>query len=153
MRYRKLRIAWSVACAIACLLLIALWVRSKYAADSFYGPIGRVNGFVATSRDGGLGIGISDSKLKWLYVSRQPNAKSSIEYSTVLGFSVSQSTFPIHRSARGLVAFRTPHWFPVLSFATLSALPWFRYRFSLRTLLIATTLVAVVLGLIVYATR
>ena len=28
MRFRKLRIAWSVACGIACVLLIVLWVRS-----------------------------------------------------------------------------------------------------------------------------
>ena len=28
MKYRKLRIAWSVGCGFACVLLIALWVRS-----------------------------------------------------------------------------------------------------------------------------
>ena len=48
-----------------------------------------------------------------------------------------------------------PQWFPVLLFATLATAPWIRWskRFSLRTLLIATTLVAVVLGLVVYAAR
>ena len=30
MRFRKLRIAWSVACGIACVLLIVLWVRSYW---------------------------------------------------------------------------------------------------------------------------
>ena len=34
MKYRKLRIAWSVGCAIACVLLIALWVRSYWRADT-----------------------------------------------------------------------------------------------------------------------
>jgi hypothetical protein len=45
-----------------------------------------------------------------------------------------------------------PHWFPVLLSAAFAAAPWFRrtWKFSLRTLLIATTLVAVVLGLIVW---
>ena len=33
MRFRKLRIAWSVVCAIACVLLIALWVRSYWWMD------------------------------------------------------------------------------------------------------------------------
>src|SRR4051812_42896523 len=28
MRFRKLRIAWSVLCGLACVLLIAVWVRS-----------------------------------------------------------------------------------------------------------------------------
>jgi hypothetical protein len=37
--------------------------------------------------------------------------------------------------------------------ATITAVPWLPSRFSLRTLLIATTLVAVGLGLIVYIAR
>jgi hypothetical protein len=49
-----------------------------------------------------------------------------------------------------------PHWFLVAIFTTLAVLPWIRHlsrRFSLRTLLIATTLIAVVLGLVVYGVR
>jgi hypothetical protein len=46
-----------------------------------------------------------------------------------------------------------PHWFVTLLFIALAAIAWIPGRFSLRTLLIAMTLVAVVLGLIVYATR
>jgi hypothetical protein len=46
-----------------------------------------------------------------------------------------------------------PHWFLVLLSAAFATAPWIRWRFSLRTLLIATTLVAVVLGLIVWAAR
>jgi hypothetical protein len=42
-----------------------------------------------------------------------------------------------------------PIWCPVILFVTAAAAPCVR-RFSLRTLLIATMLVAVVLGLIVY---
>jgi hypothetical protein len=32
-RFRNLRIAFSVTCGIACVLLIALWVRSYWYAD------------------------------------------------------------------------------------------------------------------------
>jgi hypothetical protein len=49
-----------------------------------------------------------------------------------------------------------PHWFLVALTAlpaTLVVLPWLRWRFSLRTLLIATTVVAAILGLLVYAVR
>src|SRR4051812_24381488 len=35
MRFRKLRIAWSVGCGLACVLLIALWVRSANSFDDF----------------------------------------------------------------------------------------------------------------------
>jgi len=48
------------------------------------------------------------------------------------------------------------HWLAAILFAVLAALPWvhkLRFRFSLRTLLTATTLVAVVLGLVVWAVR
>jgi hypothetical protein len=46
-----------------------------------------------------------------------------------------------------------PHWFVVGIVATLTSIPWLRWQFSLRTLLIATTLVAALLGLIAYAVR
>jgi hypothetical protein len=42
-----------------------------------------------------------------------------------------------------------PHWFAACLVAIFAALPRLRWRFSLRTLLIAMTLVAVVLGLII----
>jgi hypothetical protein len=41
----------------------------------------------------------------------------------------------------------------MLSALVIATLPWFRWRFSLRTLLIVTTLIAVGLGLIVYFSR
>jgi hypothetical protein len=46
-----------------------------------------------------------------------------------------------------------PFWFPVLLTAfgaTVTLIPWSR-RFSLRTLLIATTLIAFVLGAVIYS--
>jgi hypothetical protein len=88
MRYRKLRIAWSVACAIACLLLMALWVRS-YAVLDF-----------------------------------------------------------VHRHNAHLI--QTAIGFFSVLFAFLAVAPWLRWRFSISTMLIATALVAVVLGAIVY---
>jgi hypothetical protein len=48
-----------------------------------------------------------------------------------------------------------PSWFTVLIAATLAVLPWIQWskRFSLRTLLIATTLIALMLGIIVWMWR
>jgi hypothetical protein len=46
---------------------------------------------------------------------------------------------------------RSPHWFRVALFgisAALCGIPWVKWHFSLRTLLIATTLVAVGLGIV-----
>jgi hypothetical protein len=46
-----------------------------------------------------------------------------------------------------------PDWFLVLVSATFAVAPWLRWRFSLRTLLFATTLAALALGLIVWSVR
>jgi hypothetical protein len=46
-----------------------------------------------------------------------------------------------------------PHYALMLFPAACATLPWLRWRFSLRTLLILMTLAAAVLGLVVYAVR
>jgi hypothetical protein len=46
-----------------------------------------------------------------------------------------------------------PFWLATILVLSLAPLPWMRWCFTLRTLLIATTLVAVVLGLAVWATQ
>jgi len=46
-----------------------------------------------------------------------------------------------------------PYWLLLLGTAALAALPWLRWRFSLRTLLIATTLVAMAVALIMAFAR
>jgi hypothetical protein len=47
---------------------------------------------------------------------------------------------------------RIAHWFPVLIIVALVVIPWIqrRKRFSLRSLLIATTLIAIALGVVVW---
>ena len=45
--------------------------------------------------------------------------------------------------------FTAPHWSLIVVTAAMALAPWTKRRFSLRTLLIATTLVAAVLGLLV----
>jgi hypothetical protein len=49
--------------------------------------------------------------------------------------------------------FFMPHWFVLLLLASISAAAWLPWRFSLSTLLIAMTLLAVGLGWLVYAIR
>jgi hypothetical protein len=59
-----------------------------------------------------------------------------------------------HSAQRG-GEIRFPYWFPVVLTSVLAAAFAARppYRFSLRTLLVATTIVAVVMGLIAYLAR
>jgi hypothetical protein len=52
-----------------------------------------------------------------------------------------------------MTLFTMRYWLPVLITAIFASVPWIHRlkHFSLRTLLIATSLIAVVLGLVVYA--
>ena len=66
---------------------------------------------------------------------------------------VARSWFKWQSSTTGY-AIQVPHWFLVLVFGSIGAFPWASHlRFSLRTLVIGLTLLAVVLGLAVHAAR
>jgi hypothetical protein len=146
MRFRRLRIAFSAVCGLMCVLLIALWVRSYWRGDvaqvrptvtesfgigSVRGSIGfdgKANPFRSWRR--------SDWKV-WSYPAEIMDPDTfRFEYDPIVGIDVT-----------------VPHWTLVLLFGILAAGPWLRWprRFSLGTLLIGTTLVAAVLGLIMWA--
>jgi len=159
MRFHKLRIAWSVLFVIACVLLIVLWVRSYQWADGVSGTCGRygiafhvINGELMFTRilptEGIQGVG------PW-HVVHIPMTRSFTE-------QIEANRNRVH-SFRGLGIRWGSHgegwqlagtlFWPTLFVVGLAAVPWMSpsKRFWLRTLLIATTLVAVVLGLIVWA--
>jgi hypothetical protein len=130
MRFRKLRIAWSVLSGVACLLLMVLWVRSYWHNAFFYDSV-TSNGFTSVQSSRG--------QIGWLHIYSDWHPE---DMETIAGFGWDYSG----DSWRAVC----PLWFPVLIVATFATAPWLRWRFSVRTLLIATTLVAVVLGLIVW---
>jgi hypothetical protein len=150
MKFRKLRIAFSVTCAIACVLLIVLWVRSYWWEDDF-----AYKGDIAMSgvQSAEAGIGV--------YRNWSPDRPMGIGWvleSFCIGpqevVSGSGFVWEYLPSDRFVVA--VPYWFPTAILATLAVLPWirhFKWRFTTRTLLIATTLVAVVLGAAFYSSR
>jgi hypothetical protein len=149
MRYRKLRIAWSVVCSIACVLLIVLWVRSYWIVDLIQKGTGSksVNVYI---EPGTIGVGI--------LAELNPNSwtRSSMtadRYHVVVGTHPPRSSRVWGYSHFATNALFLPFWFLVLLASTLVTVPWLRWRFTLRILLIATTLVAVVLGLIVGVRR
>jgi len=162
MRFRKLRIAWSVMCGIACVLSIALWVRSYYSFDYFLAFHPSVKQFFFWETSGQCGVTIIDAPVVLRDVEvRHELPKEPWQFET--GQLTEPDPFP-DKSAPSCMGFRcvlmtsdlsaisAPFWSLVFLAATLSAAPWIRWprRFTLRTLLIATTLVAVVLGLIVW---
>jgi len=130
-------------CVIACVLLIVLWVRSYSRVDELWGPVGGSKYIYAWSVVGRLSLNIVPC---WRPDELRVNYAS--ERFQDIGLSTKQEILNV---------FNSKIWLPtslmVAAFATVGALPWVRYlrwRFTLRTLLIVTTLVAVVLGLIVW---
>jgi hypothetical protein len=133
----SLRIAWSVAWGIVCLPLIVMWVRSYKVVD-FSDLIVSAHGNVFFSPKLYLepvGSKEGTAKSYWLY---------GISILTVSNVKIAR--LPGTGPAIPYVLF-------VLVAASLVAIPWLRFRYSLRTLLIATTLVAVALGLIMWTTK
>src|SRR5262249_23736797 len=147
MRFRKLRIAWSVAWGIAAALLIVLWVRSYWWADTIKFPT--INSLLASSVPGRIRINVLDKKTNlgwptgWVQVSK-PVRPSPRPFQLGPAWNFQTNSRDVYLSV--------PHWFSVLLLAIFAGIPWTRWqlRFALRTLLIAMTLVAIVLGIGVY---
>jgi hypothetical protein len=153
MKHRKLRIAWSVGWGIVAVLLVALWMRSfKEFIVGYNGPkLGSVVIGVGCT-PGVLSFGVTDSGVNQPWSVRRIDEESykGLFGSTTLPWSRLWGTFSINGD--GLIV---PYWFASFFALAMSTIPWIRFsnRFSLRTLLIATTLIAFMLGLIVWATR
>jgi hypothetical protein len=140
-------------------LLIALWVRSYFAIDVIQYKYG-----ISTELSFRIIKGQAICITKWppgfdggrwtITTYRVDNFPEFVnQYATVFRFGIARTDSPF-----GKYQVEAPLWFFVLSSVVLAGLPWLPWprlspRFSLRTLLIATTLVAVGLGLAVYAAR
>jgi hypothetical protein len=136
MKYRKLRIAFSITCGIACLLFVALWVRSYWWMDSI--PL--LGKYSLTSFRGDI---LCNKPWAITYSGPTPFQFPPRRY----GVSTIPSAQP------GLIIMEgghaLPYWVSIVLAVALGITAWLPHRFNLRTLLIATTVVAVVLGVVV----
>jgi hypothetical protein len=155
MKYRKLRIAWSVGWGVAAVLLCVLWVRSYW---NYYAIA-----YIDTSFGGvGLFFYRGCTGLELNHVSTPPPFAQWWDFKSI-PFSEDLPVEPGNRIVDGIqlrfyrISHSTGVVFPIplaaLVAVALAALPRLSYRFSLRALLIITTFVAVGLGLIVWAAK
>jgi len=157
MRYGKLRIAWSVTWGIVAVLLCVLWARSYWWRDEVEGKLSRNSLILIKSSEGRFACFTGLPPRQWAFESipLEPYTPEPDEpprpprrWSYYWRWVVIQS------GPASIIVL--PQWHVAAVLALLSGLPWvdkLKWRFSLRTLLIATTLVAVVLGLIVWLSR
>jgi hypothetical protein len=176
MKYHNLRIAWSVTWGVVALLLCVLWVRSYTTVDQLHLPFGGSECFTVASRKGALALLRYAHNPQPTGVCSYPVANqrnfAPVHYrdeQTYLGFAffsrpayfyLKWSGNPANTTRESTIVgscLLVPCWSLIIVTGILSATPWFPWyrlrRFSLRTLLIATTLVAVALGLVVWASR
>lgn len=144
---RRLRITMSVFFAVVTVTLCVLWVRSYWWREQAVLVFSPGRYLDVQSDRGNLSTRFRDMGDQV----RLPayDQKTFIFRSWWLSTSDRTQGFGGHIS-RDFVCIASPYWFLVLTSATLSmftALWRPRWNFSLRSMLIATTLVAVVLGL------
>ena len=148
MKYRKVRIAWSVEWGLIVVLLCVLWVRSYSTLDK----VSRISAVGTFQEIGITSATVYYSKMTNVEVVGAPYPTQPWRHKSRTNWWSNQSTFSRRVSPNGLV-FRMPIWAPAVSLAFVASMPWLSPRFSLRTFLLAMSLVAVVLGLSVWAVR
>jgi hypothetical protein len=158
---RYLRIAFTVACGSVCLLLVALWVRSGWWQDGLGGQLPGNRTFSLSAAYGRVRYATFDKAYEhaftgfrrpdwYVTTSRMdgpPNLKLVNTPLAEFGLGLAGSS-----DQYGIVAV-FPIWAPAMVLALLGAAPWIVRRYSLRTLLVAMTLVAVGLGVTVCVGR
>jgi hypothetical protein len=153
---RLLNIA-SIVCLVLCVALMGMWVRSYQVKDYLHGPLPDSHGFVVHSVRGELVLYEFplDSSDRVVIPSRWPWQVVGEATTPALVFALPRGGrisrvfgFAKYLSSVGSIVF-LPYWFMVLASGSLAMLfrlrwPW---RFDLRSLFIATTFLAVVLGM------
>jgi hypothetical protein len=149
MRFRKLRIAWSVTCGVAAVMFIVLWVRSYAWVDIVSIPMTTVKQIGLWSGGGRIEVYSSDYDAL-----QKPSMLMSLPRQEMLA-QVKAAGKKVDRRYFGVTdaGFRFPTYLLVLVATLFAKLPWIRWRFTLRTLLIAITAVAVVLGVVISLRR
>src|SRR5262245_1377917 len=142
---RHLRIAVSIASGICCLLVIALWARSYWRWDSCGYRLSPSRGVVVNSFAGTAVVTLfNHGNGIWTYESR-----NLADREPAVLHKAPSSGVGLVTDTGGTSVF-VPHWLLALLLALGCGIPWMSYRFSLRTLLAFTTLIALLLGIIIY---
>jgi hypothetical protein len=152
---RYVRYAAAVVFALLALGFVALWVRSYYWFDTVAWRATNNRAIVAGSASGSASvITLSPSPYSrkdrfWRNHQVLPKSLRAGLAETITAFSLGRET-GIEMTSVSVVM---PHWFLAASSLGLAALFAFKrtWRYSLRAILVATTLLAGLLGLAVWA--
>lgn len=151
------RVAFSAICGIACVLLIVLWVRSYAKFDHTWVPVSPTRTFCVITCKGYASFGTPPVKYfrdrgsvaSWDHSSGDANKRALIAR-TQSCLGVRWTTLqPAERGLQVIV----PIWMLIAFVLLIGTAPFWlpKLRFSLRTLLITTTIIAAALGLAIWS--
>jgi hypothetical protein len=157
MRRRLLNIA-SIVCFVMCVALMGMWVRSYYYWSNW--EIKTNSGLLQLGLDRGLisytGLHPIASQADVIALLKDiPQGitfvTAPVDPTTDAAFRATSRGFAFYRQTWGIDAY-APIWSLILVFAGISSLPLLPYarRFTLRSLFIAMTFLAMVLGMIAW---
>jgi hypothetical protein len=137
-RFRKPRIAWSIFCGLAVVLMVVLWTRSYSTNDNLAIRTGsaRHSNVVLTSNWGFLQALFNQTiDVKGIKHFNQPAWER-----TDVGFEWRHDN-----------AVKVPDLFPIVIALSCGVAPWIHWsrRFSLRTVLLCMAILAAILGLFI----
>lgn len=154
LQHRKLRIAWTAFFAALTIALAAMWVGSISHHIAIMFPVSDKHCIVAYPIRNAL---VVCDEGDWR---RHPNWHTGIKISSLPSWwilaenqVIQHGPFAEYHALEG-TAYGVSFWLLIATSSCLALLSWIiQLRFSLRTLLIATTIVAVGLGLLLCAAK
>ena len=151
MRFRKLRIAWSVGCGIFCVLLIVMWIRSYWWGDCYTIPINN-NWICCSDLRGSIVLTCFDA-------TKRTDISAGYSWGRASHQRLDEH-IPVHfygfclKDSEAGFGLAIPSWFLIVTSIGFAVAPWLSWqRFTTRTLFLATTLAATLLGLSVWLSR
>jgi hypothetical protein len=142
MKIRILKIAVSAVSVFACLLLVVLWVRSHWIADTLRWHGSATAG--VTSREGAIRISWRNDQFMgapiWQWYSTgspRPDGLGSWYF----------------RCGHNSMFIVFPYRLPIVVLVLTAVVPWIRWHYSLRAVLIVVTMISLVLSFLLYPVR
>ena len=150
---RRLRIAVSVFFVVLTVCMCVMWVRSYWYWDQLYNPITNKHLVIVESASGRVIVRLTATSpgSSWIWhISRDLRGEywgGPLKEWELANRDQGMGGFACYVTAWH-TTYRAPYWFLVLPFTVLTAAPWLPWskQFSLRTLFIVMTLIAVVLA-------
>lgn len=142
---RSLRIAWSAAWIVAATLFVVFWMRSYRGRSTSEILVTPTHRYYAHSLGGTIAFVREDRVFITVEIHRIYEESDFLQLTTNAGLRIVRNDFD-----GSLAEVSISYWLLTAAAFCIASAPWLPWRFSLRTLLITTTLVAGALGLITW---